>query len=201
MRLGLLGGTFDPVHLGHLLLAEQCREQCRLDQVWFVPAGTPPHKLGLPVTSGNQRAEMLEFAVAGIKEFAVERLEIRRTGPSFTVDTLRQLRQERPDDELFFLVGADSLTDLPLWREPREIAALSSLIVVNRGGAPLPRLELLEPHVGAEAVSRMQVVQMPGIEISASDIRRRVRAGLSIRYLTPRAVEQYILENQLYQAD
>ena len=102
MRLGLFGGTFDPVHLGHLLLAERCREECRLDQVWFLPAGTPPHKASESITPGNQRAEMLEFAIAGHPQFSVNRMELAREGRSFTVDTLRQLRERRSVAGTFF---------------------------------------------------------------------------------------------------
>jgi nicotinate-nucleotide adenylyltransferase len=198
MRIGIYGGTFDPVHFGHLLLAEQCREQCRLDQVWFVPAGVPPHKQSAGITPGAQRAEMLEFALAGASDFAVDRREIKRSGPSFTVETLRELRHERPEDELFFLIGADSLHDLPTWREPREIAILATLVVVNRGHAPSPAVDTLIPHLGAAAVARIQIVEMPGIEFSSRDMRRRVREGRSIRFMTPRAIEQYLLEHQLY---
>jgi nicotinate-nucleotide adenylyltransferase len=198
MRLGIYGGTFDPVHFGHLLLAEQCREQCGLDQIWFVPAGTPPHKQDTGITPGPRRAEMLEFALAGYANFAVNTLEIKRSGPSYTVETLRHLRQEHPEHELFLLVGTDSLEDLPLWRAPAEIAALATLVVANRGNAPQPDLEPLRLHLGTEAVDRIQVAQMPGIDFSSRDIRRRVQQGQSIRYMTPRAVEQYILEHRLY---
>lgn len=199
MRIGMYGGTFDPVHLGHLILAETCREQVRLDRVIFIPAGLPPHKQGREFTPGNARAEMLEFAIAGHPEFSVDRSEIKRSGPSYTVETLRSLRQEHPDDELFLLMGADSLAEFPLWKEPREIATLASLIVVNRGSQAPPDLTSLIPQLGEAAVGRIQVVTMPGIDISASDIRRRAQDGRSLRYLVPRAVERYILEQHLYQ--
>lgn len=198
MRIGIYGGTFDPVHMGHLVLAETCREQCHLDRVIFIPAGIPPHKQGRELTAGPLRAEMLEFAVAGHPEFSVDRSEIKRTGPSYTVDTLRGLRQAYPNDELFFLMGADSLAEFSLWKEPREIAALASLIVVNRGTQPPPELETLVPLLSAESVARIQRVTMPGIDISASDLRRRAHSGHSLRYLTPRAVERFIIERQIY---
>ncbi len=201
MRIGVFGGTFDPVHLGHLLLAEACREQGRLDRVIFIPAGLPPHKQGRELSPGNARAEMLEFAIAGHPEFSVDRSEIKRSGPSYTVETLRALRQEHPDDELFLLMGADSLAEFHLWKDPREIAALAGLIVVNRGPQPPPDLAALIPQVGESAVSRIQVVTMPGVDISASDIRQRAQQGRTLRYLVPRAVERYILENRLYQPE
>ena len=123
MRLGIFGGTFDPVHYGHLLLAELCREACRLDQVWFVPAATPPHKSPRAITPAGQRLEMLELAVGGNECFAVSRLEVDRGGVSYTVDTLAELKAADPQRELFFLLGGDSLKDLPHWREPRGSAS------------------------------------------------------------------------------
>ncbi|MDB5389712.1 MAG: nadD [Planctomycetaceae bacterium] len=200
MRLGLYGGTFDPVHLGHLILAETCREQCRLDRVIFIPAGVPPHKQGRELTAGNLRADMLEFAIAGYPEFSVDRSEIKRTGPSYTVETLRDFQREHPGDELFLLMGADSLNEFLLWKDPREIATLSSLIVVNRGRVSPPNLGPLVPHLGAAAVDRIRCISMPGIDLSATELRERARQGQSLRYLTPRAVERFIVEHQVYPA-
>lgn len=139
MRLGIYGGTFDPIHYGHLLLAECCREQCQLDQVWFMPAEVPPHKQAQPLTAGRQRVEMLQLAIGGHEAFAVSRLELERGGVSFTVDTLAQLHQEDPTRELFLLLGADSLLDLPNWREPERICSLATLVVVGRPGRPRKR--------------------------------------------------------------
>jgi nicotinate-nucleotide adenylyltransferase len=200
MRIGVFGGTFDPVHLGHLLLAEACREQAGLDRVIFIPAGIPPHKQGRELTPGNDRAEMLEFAIAGHPEFTVDRSEIKRSGPSYTVDTLRALRHNQPADEFCLLMGADSLAEFHLWKDPREIASLASLVVVNRGSQAPPDLASLIPQLGESAVSQIQIVTMPAIEISASDIRQRAQQGRSLRYLVPRAVERYILEHKLYQS-
>lgn len=201
MRLGIYGGTFDPVHLGHLVLAETCRQQCALDHVLLIPAGSPPHKQGRELTAGPLRADMLEFAVAGYPEFSVDRSEIKRSGPSYTVDTLRSLRQNRPGDELFLLMGADSLNEFPLWHEPREIANLATLVVVNRGHMPPPDLRLLVPHLGTDLVERIQCLSMPGIDISASDLRQRSRQHQSLRFLTPRAVERFIDQHKIYQTD
>jgi nicotinate-nucleotide adenylyltransferase len=198
MRLGIFGGTFDPVHYGHLLLAEQCREQCRLDQVWFLPAGVPPHKLELTIAAGKARAEMLELAIAGHDGFRVDRRELDRADPCYTVDTLAALQAEDSTREFVFLLGADSLADFPTWREPRRIVELARLTVVNRGGGPLPDLGPLHPILGAALESRIAFVTIPGVDISSSDIRRRVRDGKSIRYMTPRAVECYIEAHKLY---
>jgi nicotinate-nucleotide adenylyltransferase len=200
MRLGLFGGTFDPIHYGHLILAEQCREQIRLDRVRFVPAGDPPHKRGRVRTPARQRAEMIEMAIAGHEPFELATLEIDRTGPSYTVDTLEQLGRDDPECELFFLIGSDSLADLSTWREPKRIAELATLVVVTRPDAPLPDFSDLVPLLGTAGVETVKrhVVEMPLIGISSTDLRRRVHQGRSIRYLLPRAVECYIKEQGLY---
>jgi nicotinate-nucleotide adenylyltransferase len=198
MRLGIFGGTFDPVHIGHLLVAEQCLEQCRLDQVWFIPAGIPPHKLSQAIAPGKARAEMLELAVAGHERFRVDRRELDRAEPCYTVETLASLHAEDLSRELFFVLGGDSLIDFPTWREPERIAELARLAVANRGGAPLPDLNPLRPILGGLVDSRIEFVTIPGIDISSSDIRRRVRDGNSIRFMTPRAVECYIATHKLY---
>lgn len=200
MRLGLFGGTFDPIHYGHLILAEQCREQVPLDRVWFLPAGDPPHKRGHELTPARQRMEMIEMAIAGHEAFELSTLEVDRGGTSYTVDTLEQLRKKDPARELFFLIGSDSLADLPLWREPRRIAELATLVVVMRPGSPLPDWGELVPLLGEEQVAGLQehVVAMPLIDISSTDLRRRVSEGRSIRYLLPRAVECYTKEQGLY---
>ena len=200
MRLGIYGGTFDPIHYGHLVLAEQCREQCQLDEVWFVPAAQPPHKLDAVITSGKARCEMIEFAIAGHPHFKLSRIELERTGPSFTVTTLEQLQAEDTSRELFLLIGADSLHDLPQWREPQRIQELATVVAVNRGDRPLPDRSQLEPQLGPAQAARIQFVQMPGLDLSARDIRQRSTEGRSIRYLVPRAVEAYIAHNHLYSA-
>jgi nicotinate-nucleotide adenylyltransferase len=198
MRLGLCGGTFDPVHYGHLLLAEQCREQCRLNEVRFIPSGNPPHKESADITSGQLRAEMLELAVAGHPQFAVDSRELNRDGITYTVDTLSELAAEEPERELFFLIGADSLHDLPTWREPQRIAELATIIAVNRGDCPLPSLDEIRETLGEAVASRIEIVTMPGIDLSATDIRRRIQSDQSIRFMTPRAVEVFVAENGLY---
>ena len=200
-RLGIYGGSFDPVHLGHLLLAETCREECSLDRVLFLPCGQSPHKPNGAIASGQQRAEMLEFAVAGDPRFGVCRIELERNGPSFTVETLRQLRVDQPDSELFFLMGADSLADLPLWREPQAILELAIIVAVNRGQRPPPDLASLEARLGPIVRERVRLVTMPAIELSATEIRERVRSSRSLRFRVPRAVEEYIRQNGLYRND
>lgn len=198
MRLGIYGGTFDPVHYGHLLAAEQCREQCALDELWFVPAASPPHKTNHEISPGEDRAEMLEVAIAGHPQFRVDRRELERAGPSYTVDTLSSIHADQPADELFLLLGADSVTDFETWREPVKILQLATLIAVNRGRAA-PDLSGFQRRFGRTGAQRLLSVEMPGVDVSATDIRRRVREGRSIRFMVPRGVEAYISEHGLYQ--
>jgi nicotinate-nucleotide adenylyltransferase len=198
MRIGVFGGTFDPVHIGHLILAEQCREQANLDQVWFVPSARPPHKADPSRTPFERRVEMLALAVAGHPAFRVEEMEKDRPGPSFTADTLEELRRRRPDDEFFLLLGSDSLSDLPGWHAPDRILRAAGLIVVERPGHPLLREEQL--RTDPDVPVRLQAVASPLIDVSSSDLRERAAAGRSLRYLVPRAVEAYILEKRPYRS-
>jgi nicotinate-nucleotide adenylyltransferase len=199
-RLGIFGGSFDPIHFGHLLLAETCREEGKLDQVWLVPAAVPPHKKERTLTPATQRIEMLQLAIAGHSGLQVSTIEIQRGGVSYTFETLATVQHSRPDAEIFFLMGADSLRDLPTWREPARICELATPLVVRRAGAPQPDFTPLAGLVSPArlAAIRQQQVEMPIVELSSTDIRRRVAAGLSIRYRTPRAVEKYIETNRIY---
>lgn len=197
MRLGIYGGTFDPVHFGHLLLAETCREACGLDEVWFIPAAIPPHKPGVRISSSKDRLQMLEFAIAGHPQFKISRIELNRTGPSFTIDTLQQLLDEQPDRELYLLIGGDSLDDFPTWRQPERILELASVVAVNRGPGLLDVDGMLS-RLDSPPRGKIQTVLMPAVDISASRIRTLVAQGKSIRYQTPRPVEMYILQKGLY---
>ncbi len=197
MRLGIYGGTFDPVHLGHLVLAEQCREQCQLDEVWFVPALAPPHKQQKQPTPGKQRVDMLKFALAGMPHFQVNEIELHRDGLSYTVDTLTTIAEE-VHRELFLLIGADSLHDFPTWREPERIAQLATIVAVNRGEPSLQNHADWRKVLGEAIYSRVKFVTMPGIAISSTDLRERAHAGRSLRFQVPRAVEEYIVQHHLY---
>ena len=201
MRIGIYGGSFDPVHYGHLLLAELCRETCELDEVRFVPAAIPPHKQDQGRAADEHRVEMLKLAIGGNPHFAVWDVELQRGGVSYTVDTLRDLRAEQPNDELFFLMGADSLFDLPNWREPAEICKLATITVVDRPGSREVDFDVLRDVATADRIEHFKknVVSMPQLDISSSGIRDRIASGKSIRYQTPRSVEQYLLTAKLYQ--
>ncbi len=206
MRLGILGGTFDPVHYGHLLLAESCREDLALDHVWFLPTAMPPHKQQRVVAATSARVDMLELAVAGHPGFSVCTYEADRSGVNYTVETLAHFKAEDPTHELFFLMGADALRDLPTWKEPRRLCELAIPVIVGRGDTDAPgKAEKLDWQGLAELISpqRLAVIQehqvsLTRIDVSSSDIRARVAAGRTIRYRTPRAVEMYIKTNGLY---
>lgn len=200
MRMGVFGGSFDPVHYGHLLLAESCREQCRLDRLLFMPAALPPHKQQGLHAASKQRAEMLDLAIAGYPPFEVSRLEIDRGGVSYTVDTLEELQKQVPQAELFLLMGAESLAELPTWRDPASICELATLVVVRRVGAPEIDFEVLERFASQQRRDAFHAAQFesPIIELSSTDIRQRVAMGSSIRFRTPRAVEKYLEAHGLY---
>ena len=201
MRVGIFGGTFDPVHLGHLILAEQCREQGRLDQVWFVPAPRPPHKHDQSLTRFEQRVEMLQLAIAGQPAFRVDEIEKERTGPSFTVDTVAELRRRHPADDFSLLVGSDTLAEIHTWYEPIRLLGMVGLLVMTRPGHPTRCAEQIRAalHLPASAPVRIEVVESPLIDIASRDLRNRAALGRSLRYLLPRAVEIYVNEKHLYQ--
>lgn len=202
-RLGIFGGSFDPVHYGHLLLAECCREQCSLDVVRFIPAAISPHKVGSQPVSADDRVEMLQLAIGGHEHFEVSTSEIDRGGVSYTVDTLTAIKEEAPDRQLFFLMGADSLFDFPDWKSPERICELCTPVVVSRPGSPEPDFRVLSKIVDATRMAEIQqhAVQMPQIDISSTEIRERASTNRSIRFQLPRAAEKYIETKSLYAKD
>jgi nicotinate-nucleotide adenylyltransferase len=201
MRLGIFGGTFDPVHYGHLLLAESAREQLQLDEVWLIPAAMSPFKTGRQQAPAKARLEMLELALAGSEHLRASSLEIDRGGVSYTVDTLTEIARQKPGAKLYLLMGADALRDLPSWREPARICELATPAVVRRGGTPEPDFAALSAIVSQQRLAEIRAAQvpMPLIELSSTDLRTRAAAGQSLRYRTPRAVEKYIETHRLYQ--
>ena len=192
MKIGVLGGTFDPIHNAHLLLAEQAREQLSLAKVLFIPAGDPWRKAFRQVVPAKHRLAMTQLAVKDDKGFEVDDCEVNRDGPTYTADTLRELHRRHAKDELFLLLGEDALADLPFWREPEAIAEEANIVVAPRGGVVLPELPF-----DADRVIR---IKMPFMEISSTDIRERAKTGRSLRYLVPDAVEAYIKEHKLYRS-
>jgi nicotinate-nucleotide adenylyltransferase len=196
-RLGILGGTFDPPHVGHLVLAENARVQLALDRILFVLAGQPPHKPRQPITGGVRRAEMVEAAIAGNDAFCVSRVDLERPGPHYTVDTLALLHDRHPDAEFFFLMGGDSLEEFPHWRDAPGILRQTRLAVMPRWGAR-PDMERLERAVPGIS-QRLSWLDVPTLDISSTELRRRVRQDLPLRYLVPAAVETYIQALGLYE--
>jgi len=194
MRIGLYGGTFDPVHLGHLIVAEQARGELGLSRVFFVLTPNPPHKPPLSISPGSHRLAMLKLALNDHPAFEVSTVELERPGVSYTVDTLRHFRaqSEFANAEFFLILGADSLLDFKNWREPQAIIRLAKLAVYAR-----PNLDLRQ--VAPEFWQAADFLSGPQVEISATEIRQRCSRGVSIRYLVPEAVRNYIFEKQLYQ--
>jgi nicotinate-nucleotide adenylyltransferase len=200
MKLGILGGSFDPVHMGHLILADYAREVAGLDQVLFVPAATSPLKPAGPRATDRQRLEMLRLALGGNESFQISECEIERQGISYTVDTLQAIHAERPDDELFLIVGSDALADFGRWKDVPQICQLALPLVAARRGSPAD-LNQLAAFVSAERLRQAKqfAFEFPLIEVSSTELRERAAAGRSIRYRTPRAVECYIQNARLYQ--
>lgn len=200
MRIGLFGGSFDPVHRGHLLLAECCWRQAKLDRVDFMPTARQPLKPRGPAASETDRVEMLRLAIAGRPQLEISLVEIERGGVSYTVDTLRRLVQEEPAAEYFFLMGADSLAELPAWREPTEICRLATPLVVRRAGAEAPDFAALARLVTAEQLAAIRAleVEMPATPISSSEIRRLIVEGGEWRSLVPPGVAEYIEAHGIY---
>jgi nicotinate-nucleotide adenylyltransferase len=197
MRLGVFGGTFDPPHGGHLILAEAAREQLGLQKVLWVLTPTPPHKPNQPITALETRLAMVVAAIRGNPGFELSRVEIDRSGPHFAVDTMLNLAETNPQDELIYLMGEDSLRDLPGWREPQSfVAACHSIGVMRRPGAVvgISRLEALLPGIGR----KIAYFDTPQIEISSSAIRQRAGCGKTIRYLMPEAVFEIIEQTGCY---
>jgi nicotinate-nucleotide adenylyltransferase len=192
VRIGVLGGTFDPIHLGHLRAAETAREGLGLQLVAFVPAGSPPHRSGR-FADALDRFAMACLATAGHPHFVVWDIEVKRPGPSYTVDTLATLRAERPGDELVLVVGSDTWPEMTGWRKPERLFTLAEIAVVDRPGLTSP--DLAPPFPSARGVAR---VQGTGLAVSATYVRERVRRGESVRYLVPDAVAEYVAKKRLY---
>jgi len=200
MRVGVLGGTFDPIHLAHLVAAEEVRVRLPLERVVFVPAGLPPHKLDIKVSPTEHRLKMVQLAIVDNPYFTLSRVDVDRSGPSYTVDTVELLRDEYgPDAELYFIMGSDSLAELLTWHKPERLIRLCHIVALTRPGHQVDLRELDDLLPGA--IARVQLLDMPLLQISGTDLQRRIRAGLSIKYLVPRAVEAYIRQHKLYQPD
>jgi nicotinate-nucleotide adenylyltransferase len=192
MRIGVLGGTFDPPHVGHLIVASEVRDSLELDRLLLIPSAAPPHKRGRVHAAAEVRLEMVRAAIAGNPCFEVDDLELRREGESYSVDTLRELRARYADAELFFVIGVDQLREFESWREPDEVTRLATLVAVSREGVDAQEV------TGGAAAFPVRPVSVTRIDLSATDVRKRVREGRSIRYLVPDAVIEVIEREGLY---
>ncbi|MGQ9630599.1 MAG: nicotinate-nucleotide adenylyltransferase [bacterium] len=190
MKLGIMGGTFDPIHIGHLIVAENVRVGANLNRVIFIPNRIPPHKAGT-VAPPEDRYEMVRLAIAGNPFFELSDIEMRREGRSYTVDTMRALRRIRPEDELYLIIGADAILDIASWKETAELGELCKFLVLRRPGFSLEGLD-------ERLKGRASVMDNPLIGISSTEIRRRLSSGKSIRYLVPEGVRRYIETRNLY---
>ncbi|HZC79530.1 MAG TPA: nicotinate-nucleotide adenylyltransferase [Ktedonobacterales bacterium] len=205
-RYGILGGTFDPPHLGHLVLAQEVHARLGLDRVWFLPAGVPPHKTGRAVSPAADRREMVQRAIAGDERFALSAVELTRPGPSYTADTLEQLREQWGRHAMLHLIlGWDMLMYLPNWHAPERVLAATDVVVAAHRpdglGAPSARDDLARLTQRIPAVTgKVVVLPAPQLDISASALRERVASDLPIRYLVPDAVREYIDQHGLYRA-
>lgn len=198
MNIGVMGGTFDPIHNGHLMVAEEARTRLNLAEILFVPAGQPWLKTDTPISPAEHRIQMVRLAIAGKPYFGLSTIEVERAGPSYTVDTIAELKGELgAGDKLFLILGWDSLAELPQWREPSQLIEMCHLVVVPRPGYPAPDLNSLERAIPGLS-QRVVFLEGPEIDISASVIRDRVARGLSVHHLVPELVERYIKEHRLY---
>ena len=198
MKLGILGGTFDPIHIGHLVMAQEALVEASLDEIWFLPTGQPWMKEGSRISEAEHRMAMIERAIEAYPAFKASRREIDRNGPSYTVDTLSAMRtQEAKGKSLFFILGTDSLATLPLWKQPAALFDMCSFIAVNRSGnEEFDRVALDKIKLGA--AGQIRFVEGPIVEISGAQIRRRVHEGKPITYWVPQEVERYIEDKGLY---
>jgi nicotinate-nucleotide adenylyltransferase len=200
-KIGLYGGTFDPPHLGHLISAQTVAEAIGLDRVIFLPVGQPPHKRNHPISPADRRVEMVSLAIAENPIFELSDWEIRQDGPGYTIHTIRHFQQEMAEDELYWIIGADSLADLPTWFEFESLIESTNIVTAWRGGIDLEQvLATLKGQLKPAHFEKLRknIVRTPMIEIAARDLRTRVRQGQSLRYFVPAAVEAYIDKEGLY---
>ena len=199
LNIGLMGGTFDPIHMGHLVTAEEARQQFLLDYVIFIPAGLPPHKEKEQVTPAEHRYLMTTLAVMSNPYFVVSRVEVEKDERSYTIDTLRHFAARcAPGTNLFFITGADAILDILTWKDYTELLRLCTFIAVTRPGYPLDKLDEITGKLSPELRAKIHLLEIPALAISSTFIRKRVALGKTIKYLTPEPVEQYIKKHGLY---
>lgn len=196
--LAIMGGTFDPIHYGHLVVAEQVRHSLKCDKVLFIPAAVPPHKTNNIITAVADRLAMTRLAVASNPWFEVSTLEIDRPGPSYTIDTVRQVKEIYQPEQLYFITGADAVLEILSWKDVNNLLSLCKFIAATRPGYDLSNLQQKLKSLPREFFENIIPFYVPSLAISSTDIRERVRAGKPIKYLLPEAVERYIYDHLLY---
>ncbi|MGB8656906.1 MAG: nicotinate-nucleotide adenylyltransferase [Candidatus Zixiibacteriota bacterium] len=190
-KMGVLGGTFDPIHMGHLVLAEQLREELKLDEVLFIPCCKPPHKTRRLLSPAKDRFQITKLAIDDNPYFSISDIELKREGLSYTVDTLRELKRSDPKSEIYFLIGSDVLSEITTWKDPEQIYNLVKVVIARR-----PGFDKFDPE--DDFVKKSIMVHITGMDLSSTQIREKVRKGKSIKYLVPRRVEEYIERKRLY---
>ena len=196
MNIGIFGGTFDPPHIGHLVIADQAFTQLKLDEVWFMPVGQPPHKVGNHISEPRHRLAMVKLAIAGHAGFKLSRVDVDRPAPHYSVTALEILEAKHPQHDWCFIMGADSLSDLPHWHEPRRLIALATLVVAGRPGVQPDTTELEHEIPGLSP--RVRWVDAPLFDLSSTQLRQMAYGGQSLKYLVPDAVADYVREHALY---
>lgn len=197
--LGIMGGTFDPIHIGHLQIARAVGRHLGLEQVMFIPAYIPPHKLGMDFAPAEDRYAMTALAIAPYQDFVLSDMELKRSGVSYTIDTVRQLAKEHPDEQLYFIIGADSVAQLHTWHNIHELLQLAIFVAAGRPGYD-GVMEEAEAHLGSIARKRIMLLDTDEYDVSSTEIRSRIKAGKSLAGLVPELVEKYIYEHSLYGA-
>jgi len=199
-RIGLMGGTFDPVHYGHLVAAEEARYQFSLEKVVFIPASKPPHKTRRDITTPEHRLNMTEIAINSNPYFTISDIEINRQGLSYTIDTVRAMREANPDWEIYFITGADAVLEILTWKNIKELLEECFFVGATRPGFHLDLVSHTLSYLTKEGLARIKTFEIPSLAISSTDIRQRVREGRPIKYLLPDEVEKFIYQNKLYQS-
>lgn len=197
-KVGIMGGTFDPIHTGHLVVANEVLNFYGLEEIIFIPAGNPPHKKGT-VADSLDRYVMTEIAVLSNNRFKVSDIEIKKDGKSYTLNTLMELTKKYPDAEFYFITGTDAVIELPSWREPEKLLKLCRFVAVSRPGISMEDAKAKISEINKMFKSNIELFQAPMLQISSTDIRQRLMDGKSAKYLLPESVEQYIIKNNLYE--
>ena len=197
-RIGIMGGTFDPVHNGHLLIAENAYEQLALDEVRFIPTGRSPHKQGKQITEGTHRLQMVKLAIADHPDFIADDIELRSEQLSYSYITLQKLCKNAPDDEFYFIMGGDSLRDFKTWYHPEVICSCATLVAAIRDDCDHEHLMVYAKELEQLYSARVRLIRTPNLSVASSELRRRIRAGETIRYQVPDVVREYIQSNRLY---